>query len=258
MFLPVFLDWKRSALEYAAISDGFSWWVPRTPDRGQRLDDDARTAHAQGKLWMAPVAPQDFRPKSGFFFEAGGSELFRRMWEGAIRGGAEWVHIITWNDYSEATEIAPSSGIGYAFYDLSAYYVAWFKSGRPPTVPYDILYYFHRTQPAAPIRAGSRQAKIIAPLGTEAPRDEVEAVALLTAPGEIEITVGGRVRRQPAAAGMTSFRVPLAAGRPRFALRRGGRVVLSAESDWTISSEYAYQDLLYRAGCVDGRTGATP
>jgi hypothetical protein len=123
-------------------------------------------------------------------------------------------------------------------------------------VPYDILYYFHRTQPAIPVRPGTRQAKAIVPRGDEAPRDEIEMLALLTAPGELEIAVGDRSWRRQAEAGMTSFRVPLAPGRPRFALRRNGRAVLSTESDWTISADYAYQDLLYRAGCADDRDGA--
>jgi hypothetical protein len=233
------------------LSDGISWWGARTPERAAQLADDARDARRRGKLWMAPVAPQDFRPKSGFFFEAGASASFRNAFESAITGGADWVHLITWNDYSEATEIAPSTGIGYAFADLSAYYTAWFKAGRPPHVPYDILYYFHRTQPAVGTHAGSQQVKAIVPFGPEAPRDEIELLALLTTPGELEISVDGETRRQAAPAGMTSFRVPLAPGRPHFALRRDGRAVLTMESDWVIATDYRYQDLLYRAGCTD-------
>ena len=55
----------------------------------------------------------------------------------AIDGGADWVQLITWNDYGEHTEIAPSTGTQHAFYDLTAYYTAWFKTGAAPRIVRD-------------------------------------------------------------------------------------------------------------------------
>ncbi|MFN8543924.1 MAG: endo-1,3-alpha-glucanase family glycosylhydrolase [Candidatus Binatia bacterium] len=256
--VPLFLNWRNSAAEFTGISAGLSAWGPRTPSRARTLAADATEARQRAGFWMAPVAPQDFRPKNLFFWEAGASQLFRLMWEGAIQGDADWVHLITWNDYSEGTEIAPSTGIGYAFHDLTAYYAAWFKTGHAPTLPRDILYYFHRVHPAVPLRPGRLQPKGFTSMGPDSPRDEVELLAFLRTPGTLEVTLGGRTYRHAAAAGMTSFRVPLAPGRPRFALIRDGRRVLSMTSAWDISTNYAYQDLLYRAGCTDERDAPAP
>lgn len=44
--------------------------------------------------------------------ENSNSELFREMWKIAINGKADWGQIITWNDYSEASDIK-SEGIEY-------------------------------------------------------------------------------------------------------------------------------------------------
>jgi hypothetical protein len=51
-----------------------------------------------------------------------------------------------------------------------------------------------------------------------------------------------------APAGITSLRMPLAPGRPAFALRRDGRDVISFESAFDIRTKAPFQDLLYRGG----------
>ena len=87
---------------------------------------------------MAPVRPQDCRPRAGMAGEAHNSELFRAMWQTAIDYNAGWVQLVTWSDYSEGTEIAPSTGTRWAFYDLTAYYTrleADAKFGTPYSLP---------------------------------------------------------------------------------------------------------------------------
>ena len=128
-FLPLFQGWERHAKEFGPISAGMSDWGWRVPGWNRRWRDVPGRAHAFAPVWMMPVEPQDVRPKDGTYWEAGNSESFRVMWENAILGGADWVHLITWNDYSESAEIAPSTGTQYAFYDLAAFYAAWFKMG---------------------------------------------------------------------------------------------------------------------------------
>lgn len=34
--------------------------------------------------------------------------------------------------------------VGNAWMDITAYYVAWFKTGNPPKITNDAIYYFHR------------------------------------------------------------------------------------------------------------------
>jgi hypothetical protein len=247
-FVPLFQGWRDQMSAFAPLSEGFSDWGRRTPTGARQMMPAAAQAHAQGKIWMAPVAPQLNRPKNLFYKEARGSEAFRDTWEVAIEGGADWVQIITWNDYGEGTEIAPSTGIQYAFYDLAAFYTAWFKTGRQPEITRDVLYYFHRLMPTDAAAASGPQERAFDVREAEPPRDEIELLAFLTAPGTLEIAIGGKTYRQEAPAGITSFRAPLANGRPQFRLVRGGKTVTEVASPFEIRSQMDFQDMLYRAG----------
>lgn len=240
--LPLFQggDWAS----YAPFSIGFADWGARNPVDSRGIADTPARVHRQVGLWMQPVAPQDARPKDRFFFEAAGSLSFRMQWEGAIRGGADWVQVVTWNDYSESSEIAPSTGTGHGFYDLTAWYAAWFKTGAAPPVARDGLIAIHRVQ-----RSDVRLRRQAAPWrnrGNEPTRDEIEVLAFLTAPGEVEIACGGERVRQPAAAGMTALRAPLRIGRPTIRLLRDGAATLILDSPWEVVAEADFQDVLYR------------
>lgn len=247
-FVPVFQGWRRYALEFAAISDGLSDWGVRTAAGAASLLDAAPVVHALGKIWMAPVAPQLFRPKNLFYAEAGNSAAFRAQWQAAIDGGADWVHVITWNDYGEGTEIAPSTGIQYVFYDLAAFYIAWFKARQQPAITRDVLYYLHRLHRSDADFDRERQPQPFEQRQDGDLLDEIELLAFLTAPGELEIVSGGQGFRQAAPAGITSVRAPLRPGRPRFSLRRDGRALIEMDSAFTVRERTDFQDFLYRAG----------
>ena len=264
--VPVFHDWRNHYRAYAPLSHGVSDWGDRRATTAGRWSDMARLARAAGLLWMAPVTPQDVRPKSGVYWEARGSALFREQWKAAIDGGADWVHLISWNDYSEHTTIAPGTATGYAFYDLTAYYVTWFKTGRRPRIARDAIYAFHRLHAAA--AEPRQQASPLQPASSsDPPRDEVEMLAFLTAPATLEVVLGGERHRRLAGAGVTSFRIPLSPGVPVFRILRDGATI-SEMRGGVISAEIDVQDLLYHArgslrdmGCdpaprqVSGTTG---
>jgi hypothetical protein len=247
-FVPLFQGWRRYAAEFAAISAGFSDWGIRTAAGSASLRDAAALAHALGRIWMAPVAPQLFRPKNLFYAEAGNSAAFRAQWEAAIEGRADWVHLITWNDYGEGTEIAPSTGIQYAFYDLAAFYISWFKTGQPPVITRDVLYYLHRVHRSDAVFDLQRQPQPFERRQEGAVLDEIEVLAFLTAPGEVEIVSGNERFRQAAPAGITSLRAPLRPGTPRFTLYREGQELIDVRSAFAVRERTGFQDFLYRAG----------
>jgi len=200
---------------------------------------------------MMSVNPQDFRPKCGLFAEANGSEQYRVMWENAISGGADWAQVVTWSDYGEGTEIEPSTGTQYGYYDLTAYYINWFKTGSPPPIKRDVLYYYHRVQSAYAAPDQNIQSRLFYTFpwpGATVPNDNIEMLAFLTAPGVLEIEIGGKKYDRDAPAGMTSFKAPLAAGTPIFRLLRSGKVVTEVTSQYPIAEKIVSQDLLYRAG----------
>lgn len=242
-------EYEKFGTEYGPISMGLSDWGWRSPKGNATWLDMATKAHRYAKIWMMPIAPQDFRPKSFMIWEAGGSENFRVSWDAAIRGGADWVQIITWNDYSEAAEIVPSTGTQYSFYDLTAYYNAWFKTGAPPKIVRDVLYYFHRNQSITAEPDLEKQTNVFTARGSSDPlTDDIELLAFLKAPGVLEIEVGGKTNRKDVPAGITSFKVPVVPGRPVFRLLRNGAKVIDLKSHVEIQGKIIYSDLLYRGG----------
>lgn len=247
-FVPVFQGWQAGMKQFAAMSDGFSDWGRRTPSGVQQMVRPIEEAHKLGKIWMAPVSPQLFRPKNLFYKEAVGSTTFRDSWQVAIDNNADWVQIITWNDYGEGTEIAPSTGIQYAFYDLAAYYTTWFKTGVQPPITRDVLYYFHRIMPSSTPAEDDQQERAFEAREAQPPQDIIELLAFLTEPGKLVIEIGGKTYTQEAKAGITSFQAPLAPGRPRFKLVRDGTDVIDFASAFEIRTKADFQDLLYRAG----------
>lgn len=247
-FMPTFQGWWKYLEDYDPVSDGFTDWGAGTVDevrRGDRSKAPAVVRERTGKPWMAPVRPQDFRPRSSVYHESRNSELFRAMWSVAIDHGAEWVQLITWNDYSEGTEIRPSTKTGSAFYHLSAFYAQWFKDGAMPELERDAIFSFYRVHSTEAQPDPQQQAKPFRRSGEAC--NELELLAFLTAPGRLEIEVGGALTSQDAEAGITSFKVPLREGTPVFRLVRDDGVVLELTGQDSISNDIVFQDLLYRA-----------
>jgi hypothetical protein len=266
-FVPLFQNWKAHVAAYADISRGITDWGTRAGGPGtengsarwRNFAHDVKAVRADF-ICMAPVGPQDFRPKDDplgprgvRFWEANNSFSYRAAWSNAIEGGADWVHLITWNDYGEAAEIAPSTGTQYAFYDLTAYYTTWFKTGSPPPITRDVIYYFHRLHHSeAPF-----SAEQIAPFrraGETPVSDQIELLAFITgtAPVTLEIELNGVVHRTTAEPGIRSFRVPMPKtghARPSFRLIRDGEVAAQVTSAFEINNDdVVWQDFLYRAG----------
>jgi hypothetical protein len=249
-FLPILLDVRPNAPKFAPISYGMSEW-------GQRDVSDAtadtsaafwRGTAGADAVWMAAVAPQDERPKSSIFWEAGNTSLYRSLWERAIAERVPYVQIITWNDYGENTQISPSSRTNFLFYDLSAYYISWYKSGRRPRILRDAIYYCHRLEmldQQASVPVGETPLKL---MGRDPIRNDVELIALLTAPAKLEIQIDGQTWWANADAGMAILTAPLRLGRPVFRVIRNGQTVVERQSDWEIRQKLDWEDALYVGG----------
>jgi hypothetical protein len=213
-FFPLFQGFWNY-YNYESISYGFSDWGVRSPSiNAQYWLTAGQGLQSRGKKWMTPVAPQDFRPKAANYWEAVNSENFRVMWRNAIDGGADWVQLITWNDYSEATEIAPSTGTQWSFYDLSAYYLTWFKTGSQPAVTKDTILYFHRkhrttTMPNPALQTAGPFQQVP---GSDPASDQLEVLVFATAPATLRVTYGDGSNNYPVPAGLSTFKLPLAAG----------------------------------------------
>lgn len=258
-FFPVFQPYEPQlgALKlYQQASYGFSDWATASLKYNhvpQLVNGAARVRAAGVPFWMQPVRTQDVRPKNTadpIFFENANSRAFRKGWSNAIEGGADWVQIGTWNDYSEHSEISPSTKTQYGFYDLTAYFTTWFKTGAAPRIVRDVIYYFHRThnitaQPQAP---GAKPFRIDASHADTA-YDELEVLAFLASPAELRVRLGGEVDAFPGlGSGFHEKHVPLREGIAQFELWRNGERVRCFTSASRISNTFQYQDLIYHAG----------
>jgi hypothetical protein len=257
-FVPTFLAWPAAPAAYAAFSYGFADWGTATAPAATALESEPKTVHTTyGKIYMMPVDPQQYRPKDFLFWEAGNSASYRDAWTASIQGDADWVQVVTWNDFSESSQIAPSTDtslrryIGTGYYNLTGYYASWFLTGQQPQITHDVLYWFYRRE--ATTAAGPAQSQLdgIA-TGTGTAQNDIELLAFLTSPGVLTITIGGKTYTENAAAGVVSFSVPSQAGTPVFTLSRSGAEVFSMTGGITIYGAgglpTGVQDLTYWNG----------
>ena len=239
--------WAGNASHFAGVPIyGASSWGTRTVIGAAGLRTAADAPHAAGLVWMSPVAPQDSRPKDLTFVEADNSMAYRAQWEAAITAGADWVQLITWNDYSEDSEMALSSRTRTVFYDLAAYYVAWLKTGVPPPIVRDGLYLVHRTNDMHAMPDLTMQRSVYAAVnGPTTSSDMIEVVGMLVSPATLEIEIAGHTSSMDVGAGLQSFRIPLVEGTPIARIVRGGSTMLTLTSESPISNTIVFQDPLY-------------
>ncbi|WP_433435824.1 endo-1,3-alpha-glucanase family glycosylhydrolase [Nonomuraea sp. CA-141351] len=244
--VPCFIDFGKNRDAFASISYGFSNWGSRSPAGNANLTANITTAHGMGKIWMQPVSVQDERPNQGIFDEAGNTENLRASWKGAIDGGADWVQLTTWNDYSENTQFAPSRNAGWTYLDINAYYLTCHKLGCPK-ITNDVAYLTHRVQPVAATPSFEQTKLMNLRSGSTAARDTVEVLSMLTAASKVSVTIGGTTQTYDAPAGVSAKTFPLKAGTAAATVTRGSATVATVTSPYTITATPYVQDLHYRA-----------
>nr|WSX48752.1 endo-1,3-alpha-glucanase family glycosylhydrolase [Streptomyces sp. NBC_00974] len=246
-FVPLFLDFGANSDQFAPISYGFSEWGSRSYVGQEGSARDARRAHGLGKIWMQPVSVQDARPNQGIYDEAGNTATLRTTWTRAIEDEADWVQLTTWNDYSEGSQFAPSLHNGYAYLDLSSYYLTKFKTDSWPKIVRDTLYLTSRTQYAAADPTGDQSLVMSLRKGSAAPRDAVEVLSFLAAPASISTAVGGAKGAHEAPAGVHSELLALNAGTSSAAVVRDGKAGARVELPYPVDRTVEVQDLQYYA-----------
>ncbi|MEV0672708.1 glycoside hydrolase family 71 protein [Mycobacterium sp. NPDC050441] len=252
-FVPIFVDVADNIAGYASISYGFSAWGGRSP-RGMSPSDRARgsprdlinQAHLHGKIWMQSVPFQDNRPRIGTFEESLNGMTNRMAWQLAIEAGAEWVQLITWNDYAESTAMAPSVAHGWRMLDLNAYDIATFKWRERPRITRDAVFASYRIQPVAALPEYPETMLMRPVPDASEPRDAIEVVSFATAPARVEIDAGDQQTSCFAAPGRGTCVAPLRPGSFTVTMARGGAVVASAQAAVPVSNHPFVQDLQYR------------
>ncbi|MFJ4044379.1 glycoside hydrolase family 71 protein [Microbacterium sp. NPDC089987] len=249
-FQAVFLNASDANMKaYAPIADGYGNWGARTERNSlARPNYDAKAA-SYGKTWMEPIAVQDVRFNASNWAESNNTATVRTQWQRAIEDKVDYVQLVTWNDYSESTQIAPSQAHGDSFLDLTRYYTSWFENGKAPALTADEIVLTHRKQFVGAKPSLSHQLMGAPTLdGTSTPaRDTVEAVVWLTSPATVKITVAGKTTTVAAPAGMSVHTVPLGIGAVSASVERSGAVTAKLASPYTVVQTPPVQDLQYYA-----------
>lgn len=179
----------------------------------------AAAVRAAGAEWSQPMWHQ-YQNIAGSLNVEPGTDILRKRWELARQTGSTLIQYVTWNDYGEATNLAPDELTRYTIGELNGYYIAWWKNGSPPTTDHDRIYFVYRQYP---------QAAKTFPFATRRSAPGVlEITTWLTQPATVRLS--GRTETWSAPAGLSVHQVPLAVGPVSAILERDGRQVLRLDS----------------------------
>lgn len=227
---------------------------------GGQGDEIARLSKQIGQAWrradkpyMAPVTPYycGLSPQNNRVFESRGFEGMAAQWEAAINVGAQWVEIVTWNDWGESTYVAsfgsPSTSefgkgswwgprISHAGYlAASSYYIRWFKTGDR-SIHKDELFWFYRLAPRSqPGHIDNPVNAIYYPQGADKLEDRVFVTAFLAAAAQVSIASGDRQYTFMLPAGVHHLDAEFSNGPQRFSMVRNGRTLLNGDGAFPIT-----------------------
>jgi hypothetical protein len=143
-------DYRR----VAALVDGNAYyWSSVNPDTfpgyEEKLVEMGEAVHADGGLWIAPAAPGfDARMIGGTtVVKRKGGETLRREYAAAVGSAPDAVGIISWNEFSENSQIEPSENFGTESLEV----VADLNGAKVP-----VLGDFDSSAPAARSESGFR------------------------------------------------------------------------------------------------------
>ncbi|CAB3671700.1 hypothetical protein LMG22037_01999 [Paraburkholderia phenoliruptrix] len=209
-----------------------------------------------GKTFMTSVTPYYRGLSNGTnyrAFETDGFSGMAKEWQAAIESGANWVQIVTWNDWAESTYVAPigstskahvyNSRFGEllnhtAYLDASRYYIAWFKTGARPVIESDAFYYFYRLHPVD-LRTDMARALVdpsaVPPRSLAPLTARVHVTALMTRRATLTVTCGANRAVFELVEGVNEVSMPSAPGRPHFEIVRNNAVVLQKTGEVAIT-----------------------
>jgi len=269
-FVPFFDGDPQGIVNRFNFAQGFFHWtawpyngnlqvVDPSADRNWR----SATANA-GKVFMAPVSPYFAKHYCGLpadakpnwvFGNYKGPGLWIEHWQQLISIGPDYIEIVTWNDYPEASYIGPitaqwgisdkCNGNGPTMYDRAAYphdaygdlgryFIEWYKNNAAPQITQDKIYVFYRLFPK------NQQCNDPTGLGPvqngQSMDDDIYVVSLLKSAATVTIHTGGQSKSFDVKAGLTTSTLPFATGSQSVTVTRNNAQVGSKTFSKQISN----------------------
>jgi hypothetical protein len=208
----------------AEVFDAISGWGSHG---GMKLDIAAlaHAARAKGAEWGEPMMYQAERLRWSFTGVGPGFEEPREGWRRARDNRATLIQFATWNDYEEASWLAPTTDTRYTLLDLTRYFVDWWKTGEAPKPDHDRVYvsyppYRHELE----VFPFGNRSYFSRKLDPDMDRlNVIEVLTILPAPARVRLP--GRGVEWDAPAGLSWKQVPLTPGPVAVELLRGNRTV---------------------------------
>lgn len=240
---PIDQSIARSTVASFGAADGFFFFggAGNGVELAQSNKFLAREWVAAGKTFMASVTPY-YRGHgvNARVYETNGFESMASEWESAIANKAQWVQIVTWNDWSESTYVTPLLNENIqdvwgghfgkvmpshrAYLAASQHYINWFRSGKQPAVQEDQLFYFYKLHLKS--RSAEHRDEKVTLKNQGTLSDSIYFTAMLKKPARITVKVGdGAERSFDVPAGINHISTPSDVGVPVFTIFRNGTLV---------------------------------
>jgi hypothetical protein len=172
---------ERSGSDYHAkadVLDGDAYYwssadPQKTPGYDRRLGELSDSVIADGGRWIAPAAPGfDARLVGGTgIVPRRGGDTYRSSWLGALRSNPTAIGIISWNEFSENSQIEPSESYSNEYLRITAA-----LTGQPTAVASEL--------PASidgPLDPSTDSSSELSPPLVDGPLSNVWAVILIVA-----------------------------------------------------------------------------
>ena len=199
---------------------------------GSYQPDIARAVRDAGAEWGGPLG---MFQKENIPYEVRVSTGLNQMdsgWQDVRDQNSTLLQLITWNDYGENTPLAPAYNTRYSLYDLTGFYVKWWKTGKQPQPERDKIYLIYRKY--------AKGAKVFpfkqGPYG----KGVFEVVTLLTKKAQVRLP--GRNISYEAPAGFYRRQFAVTPGLVSAKLYRGNKQVLKIESPEPITDKPFRED----------------
>ena len=205
-------------------------------------DAVAKAVTDKGAEWGEPMVYcyenplwQGYNSRS-FPFEPG-SDAIRHCWENARRNQSTLIQFTTWNDYHEATSLAPTTDTRYGLLDLNAYFVKWWKTGQEPKPEHDKIYLIY------PKYRHERSAYPFGNRGGWSDTDKMnklEVLTILTSPATVRLP--GTDISWEAPAGLSYKQLPLKAGTTQVEVLRNSKVAVKLDNSADPVTDLPYRE----------------